>query len=190
MKKYILLIVLVFSFSAIYSQVVKQGERFENVTVIDNKVVFLKEVPLKKNYSKEFNYNLLKDWGKKNYGKDPFISSIRYDNKNFEIAAKSRIELLLPVNSKGVSEKVVMRYRINSFIFQDKCVLEVQNIAFIYQNQSSKERIPKVFSAENFITNEVIDSVGDYQELKVNTRKSALYYVNQLADDFAQVFAD
>lgn len=190
MKKYLISIILILSFSNIYAQIVKQGERFENIYVVDGKVVFLKEVPLKKNYSKDFNYSLLKDWAKKNYGKDAFISSVRYDNKNLEIIAKSRIELLLPANAKGVREKMTMRYRINGFIFQDKCVLEVREISYIYQNPDGSDRLPKVIRAEDFISNNVIDAVGDHQELKLNTRKSTLYFVNGLADDFAKVFAD
>lgn len=190
MKKNILLTVLLFSFSVIYSQIVKQDEKFVDVTEVENKVVFLKEVPLKKIYSKEFNYDLLKGWAKKNYGKDPFISSVRYDNKNFEIIAKSKIELLLPANSRGIREKVIMRYRINCFIFQDKCVLELRDISYNCQNTKDKEGLPKVIRAEDFITNKIIDAVADHQELKLNTRKSTLYFVNELTGDFAKVFAD
>lgn len=190
MKKYLVLIAFVFSFTASYAQVVKQGQKFEDVTEVNGKVVFLKEIPLKKGFSKDFNFQLLRDWAKKNYGKDPFISSVRYDVKNYEIIAKSRIELLLPANSKGVREKMTMRYRVNAFIFEDKCVLELTEMTYMYQNTSPDDKLPRVIRAEEFITNKVIDANGDYQELKLNTRKSTLYFINELAEEFTSVFAN
>jgi hypothetical protein len=190
MKKYLVLIVFMLLFTASYAQVVKQGQKFEDVAVVNGKVVFLKEIPLKKNFSKDFNFKLLKDWARKNYGKDPFISSVRYDEKNYEIIAKSRIELLLPANSKGVREKMTMRYRVNGFLFQDKCVLEITDISYMYQNTSGEDKLPRVIRAEEFITNTIIDANGDFQELKLNTRKSTLFFINELANEFTEVFAD
>lgn len=190
MKKYLILMISVLSFTVSYAQIVKKGETFTDISVVEGKVVFLKEVPLKKGFSKDANYELLKDWAKKNYGKDPFISSVRYDGKNYEIIAKSRIELLLPANSKGVREKMTMRYRVNGFLFQDKCVLEVRDISYMYQNTSGEDKLPKVIRAEEFITNDIIDANGNFQELKLNTRKSTIYFVNELAQEFSEVFAN
>jgi len=190
MKKYLFFVVCMFCFSMGYAQIVRQGEAFNDVSVVNGKVVFLKEIPLKKGFSKDANYELLKDWAKKNYGKDPFISSVRYDAKNYEIIAKSRIELLLPANSKGVREKMIMRYRVNGFLFQDKCVLEIREITYMYQNNSGEDKLPKVIRAEEFITDEIIDGNGDFQELKLNTRKSTLYFINELSKEFTSVFAN
>ena len=190
MKKYLILFLFIFSFSMSYGQIVKQGESFNTIPVVNGKVVFLKEIPLKKGFSKDANYELLKDWAKKNYGKDPFISSVRYDARNFEIIAKSRIELLLPANSKGAREKMTMRYRVNGFLFQDKCVLEIRDITYMYQNTSGEDKLPKVIRAEEFITDDIIDANGDFQELKLNTRKSTLYFINELTEEFSSVLAD
>ncbi|MDR1089447.1 MAG: hypothetical protein LBL79_00080, partial [Prevotella sp.] len=99
-----------------FAQVVKLGERFTKVPVIEEKVTFIKEIPMKDGISASDNYKLLKQWATDNYGRDPFISSVRYDGVNQEFIAKSRIELLLPANSKGVREKMIMRYRINGFL--------------------------------------------------------------------------
>ncbi len=100
MKKVLIYLVASLLSSASFAQVVKQGEKFTSVPLIEGKVTFLKEIPVKQGLSPEENYKLLKEWAIVNYGKDPFISSVRHDSNNQEFIAKSRIELLLPANRK------------------------------------------------------------------------------------------
>jgi hypothetical protein len=171
-----------------FSQVVKQGEKFTEVPLVEGKVTFLKEIPSRKEVSKELNYAILKEWAIINYGKDPFISSVRHDEKNSEFIAKSRIELLLPANSKGVREKMVMRYRINGFLFQDKCVLEITEISYLYENSKNNTLLPRVIRAEDFITDTAIGTRDNIHEYKENTRKSTLYFLNEVAKDFESRF--
>ncbi len=171
-----------------FSQVVKQGEKFTEVPLVEGKVTFLKEIPSRKEVSKESNYAILKEWAIINYGKDPFISSVRHDEKNSEFIAKSRIELLLPANSKGVREKMVMRYRINGFLFQDKCVLEITEISYLYENSKNNTLLPRVIRAEDFITDTAIGTRDNIHEYKENTRKSTLYFLNEVAKDFESKF--
>jgi hypothetical protein len=171
-----------------YAQVVKLGERFTKVPVIEEKVTFLKEIPVKKDISIQANYKLLKSWATDNYGRDPFISSVRHDDVNNEFIAKSRIELLLPANSKGVREKMVMRYRINGFLFQDKCVLEITDISYLYENSNKNRLLPRVIRAEDFITDKAIAVDDELLEYRINTRKSTLYFLEELSKDFEAKF--
>lgn len=168
-----------------FAQITRQGQIFTTIPVVDNKVVFIREVPQKKGLSSEASYNTIRDWAKNNYGRDPFISSIRYDAKNLEIIAKSKVELLLPSNSNGVREKMIMRYRINVFIFQNKCVMEVTEISYLYENTKyNSSTLPKVIRAETFISDNAVGIHDELRELRINTRKSTLYFLNELAKDF------
>lgn len=178
-----LLIIVCFLFSITsFAQVTNRGNKFTEVYEVDGKVVFIKEIQSKSNLSTESVYAILKNWAKDNYGKDPFISSVRYDGENHEIIAKSRIELLLPANSKGEREKIVMRYRVNSFIFQEKCILEITELVYLYDNPKKAKILPRVSRAEDLITDSAIAINDNVSELRANTRKSTLYFLNELAD--------
>lgn len=190
MKKYLLHIICCLLSVAGYAQVVHEGEKFTAVPVVDGKVTFLKEIPLKAGISKEANYKILKDWAIVNYGKDPFISSVRHDTKNQEFIAKSRVELLLPVNAKGIQEKMVMRYRINGFIFQDKCVLEITEISYLYENANKNKLLPRVIRAEEFITDDAIAKDDNVKEYKEKTRKGTLYFLDETSEDLEKKFTD
>ncbi|MDR3059347.1 MAG: hypothetical protein LBU84_14570 [Prevotella sp.] len=187
MKKILLYITCSLLSITCFSQVVKQGEQFTKVPVLEEKVIFMKEIPLKSGLSAEDNYKLLKEWAGINYGKDPFISSIRYNLDNKEFIAKSRIELLLPANSKGEREKMIMRYRVNGFIFQDKCVLEIIDISYLYENSGKGNLLSRVIRAEDFITDKALED-NNHLEIKTNTRKSTLYFLNELGANFENKF--
>lgn len=163
-----------------FAQIVKDGDSFADVVTVDGNVVFIKEINLQTKSPATFSK--LKDWAKENFGKDPFVSSVRYDQKNEEIIAKSRIELLLPPDSKNVREKVVMRYRLNAFLFQNKCVIEVKSIS--YMLDSSKKTIAgqAVVKAEDMIADGAIKAEDPLAELKANTRKSTIYFLNELVE--------
>lgn len=188
MKKTLLFIICSLLSTTTFAQVVRLGEKFTSVPVVDDKVTFFKEIPTSKENTPEINYKLMTDWAGENYGKSPFVSSIRYDKKNKEFIAKSRIELLLPANAKGVREKMVMRYRINGFIFQNKCVLEITDISYLYENSSPNIVLPRVIRAEDFITDKAIGMVDEIQELRNNTRKSTLYFLDEICTDFEKSF--
>ena len=188
MKKLLLFFIYTIIPTICFSQAVKQNEKFAEVPVVQGKVIFLKEIPLKKNISKEENYEILKKWATVNYNKNPFISSVRHDPKNHEFIVKSREELILPANSKGAREKIVMRYRINGFLFQDKCVMEITEIAFMTENNQNKEQLSKFIRAEDFITNEAISIKDEIAEYRINTRIVMLEYLNKIAKDFENQF--
>lgn len=188
MKKFLIYIVCSLISVTCFAQVIKQGQKFTSIPVFEGKVTFIKEIPAKPNLSIEDNYKILKDWAGTKYGKDPFISSIRYGYQNHEFIAKSRIELLLPADSKGVREKMIMRYRVNGFLFQDKCVLEITDISYLYENSGKGNLLTRIIRAEDFITNDAIKASDGFQELKVNTSKSTLYFLNELNEDFENIY--
>lgn len=170
-----------------FAQVTKQGEKFETIPVVEDKVIFIKEIPLKYELSAEDNYKQLRDWAAANYGKDPFVSSIKYNFNNKEFVAKSKVELLLPANSKGEREKMIMRYRINGFIFRTKCVLEITDISYLYENSGKGNLLSRIIRAEDFITDKALED-DTFLEIKTNTRKSTLYFLNELGANFENKF--
>lgn len=186
MKKLLFIIIATLLTINATSQITRQNELFTNVILINNKVAFVKEVTVDEQTTKK-NYGILKEWAKKNYGKDPFISSARYDDKKNEILANSRIELILPENRFGVREKMVMRYRINGFLINDKCVLEITDLSFLHENSKDK-KLPRVIRAEDFISDRSIAIDDDLKELRVNTKKSTLYFLNALGKEFEELF--
>lgn len=185
-KKIILILAIItFTFSKGYSQELIQNEKFTYAPIYNNKVVFIKEIPLI-NPDMETNFHNLKEWGKLNYSTDVMISSIRYDNKNKEIIVKSKIELILPPNHAGIKEQVLMVYRLNAFLFEKKCVLEIKSITYNYNNKNSK--VPqKNFKAEELITENALQIKDNLQEFRINTQKSTLYFLNGLANELSKV---
>lgn len=188
MNRLFLSIVFSFLSTLCFAQVVRQGEVFTDVFIVDDKVAFIKEIPLVANTTLEANFKVLNEWAKVNYGKDPFVSSVRSDSKKKEIISRSRVELLLPVNSGGIREKIIMRYRVNGFLYQDKCVLEITDIAYLYENQDKAKQLPKVIRAEEFIINDALLIKDDLQEFRINTRKSTLFFLNDLAKNLETHF--
>lgn len=168
-----------------YSQELIQNEKFTYAPIFNNKVVFIKEIPLI-NPNMGSNFHNLKEWGKRNYSTDIMISSIRYDNKNNEIIVKSRIELILPLNNQGLREKVLMTYRLNAFLFENKCILEIKNVTFNYNNKKSKIS-QKNFKADELITEDALRIKDNLQEFRINIQKSTLHFLNELADELSKV---
>ncbi|MDD4846272.1 MAG: hypothetical protein PHV67_06670, partial [Petrimonas sp.] len=81
---------------------------FTAVPVVNGKVVFQQFIHIDRELAADQRYALLYKWGKDNYAGNPLLSGIRFDDKARSITVGSKIELLLPQNSNGVREKVVM----------------------------------------------------------------------------------
>lgn len=189
MNKLLLIVIsILFSLSG-HAQIVRKGELFTKVDEVGGKVVFIKEIPIKSNKTLNDNYQRLKEWAKENYARDPFISSIRHDSKNHEFVAKSKIELLLPQNSKGIREKMIMRYRVNGFIIDGKCVLEITDISYLHESSKQSEvKLPRIIKAEVFITDKAIAIKDEFSEIRENTRKSTIFFINQLTQNFELLY--
>lgn len=162
-----------------------QSAKFNDVAVVNAKVVFTKDIMPAQRLSNGALYEKLNEWAVNNYGKDPFISSLRSDPKNEQIIVKSRIELSLPAN-RGTNEKMIMRYRINAMVRNGKYIFEITEISYLYEN-SNEKRLPKVIRAEDFITDGA-QRQDDLSDLRMNTRNRTLQYVNKMSENLDVVF--
>lgn len=185
MKKIYFTLILSFFLLSVNGQSV-----FSDVTVVNGKVVFQQFVHIDQGLSIDQRYSLLYKWGKDNYTGNPLLSGIRFDDKNKSITVSSKIELLLPQNSNGVREKVVMNYRFDASVTNAGLSLVVRDIN--YQNSQSKGSsiFPKTFTAEDTITPSAISSSPQSEkEFRVNTQRSTLYFLNELYSDLSQIFS-
>ncbi len=157
------------------------NEPVKNISVRDGKVVLEKEMAL--DIDSNTGYQLLKMWTKDNYGRDPFISSVRFDNQDNFVTIKSRIELLLPPDSKNVREKIVMRYRIDARVEGRKCILVFKDISYMYENPQKPDVLPRLSKAEDLITDQALSIKDNRSELRSNIKKSTLYFVNETCED-------
>lgn len=186
MKKLFILLSLIILPLLSYSQIVKSDEVFENVYTFDGKVVFIKQIqPGSSNLDK--NYFALKEWARINFAKDPFNSSVDYNDKSKKITAQSRIELLLPENEKGVREKIIMKYRLNGFFDGDLCIVEISNISFINDSKANVNTLQQKIKAEDLITDQAILINDTNKETRTNVRKNALYFFNDLVNSLQNV---
>lgn len=185
MKKYIFTIVMLL---AMMFQT-KAQSAFTSVPVLNGKVVFQQFIHVNEGLSLDQRYALLYKWGKDNYAGNPLLSGIRFDDKAKSITVSSKVELLLPQNSNDVREKMLMNYRFDATITNAGCMLVVRDIT--YQNNQSKGStfFPKAYTAEEFITDAAVSSAsGTDKELKTNTQKSTLFYLNELYNDLSKIF--
>lgn len=188
MKKILFLIGLAFSFLVSNAQTHIENV-FTTVTEINGKVVFQQFIHTPQGLNEDQSYAILYKWGKDNYANNPLLSGIRFNEKDRSITVSSKVELILPENSQGAREKMLMNYRFDAEITNAGCVLKVRDITYQTVREKGKSFFPKASSAEEMITDNVINSVSDDKELKGNLRKSTLYFLNELYNDLKKEFS-
>ena len=181
-KKILSLISILCITLTIHSQNIFQNNKFTSIPILDGTAVLLKEIPLKNNNLNK-SFSSLQNWGKINFGNEPLVSSIRVISKDRIIYCQSKVELLLPKDKKGVREKVMMSYKLDAFLINNKCVLEIKDIKYNISKQQSLDLIKTHFSAEEMVSNNAIQTNDKLKELRNNTRASTLYFFNNLADN-------
>lgn len=186
MKKTLLHILLLFCFVSAFSQVYKQGQLFRNVNLINGQVAFVKEITIPENMKTDA-YFTLRSWGKSNYAKDPFTSSIAYSEKSKEIIATSKIDFVLPDTENQKGEKVTMSYKLNAYIDPNNCVVEISDIKFSLSN-AKKYEVAKTLSAENFVSNDALRINDALQSIRQDTKKYMLNYFNDLCINLERTF--
>ncbi len=156
---------------------------FTSVPEVNGKVVFQQFIHTHQSLSEDQSYAILYKWGKDNYASNPLLSGIRFNDSDQSITVSSKVELLLPENSQGVREKMLMNYRFDANITNVGCVLKVRDITYQTVREKGKSIFPKSTSAEEMITENAINSVSDDKELKQNLRKGTLYFLNELYNE-------
>ena len=186
MKNILFILIVLLSYIPVSAQITKSDQLFSNITTFDGKVVFVKEIKLKDN-NLEKSYLTLKEWGKFNFAKDPFNSSINYDDKNRKITARSRIELLLPENGKSIREKHIMKYRLDAFIKDNLCIVEITTISYINDAKANNNTLPQKIKAEDLITDKGISINDSNKDTRLNIRKNTVYFFNDLVNSLQNV---
>lgn len=162
---------------------------FTTVPVVNGKVVFQQFIHIDQELTADQRYALLYKWGKDNYAGNPLLSGIRFDDKARSITVGSKIELLLPQNSNGVREKVIMNYRFDASITNAGCMLVVRDVTYQNSQSPNSSFFPKTFTAEETIASTAISAAsGLDKEFKTNTQKSTLFYLNGLYNELSKIF--
>lgn len=189
MKKSIILLSALFilTFNALGQNM--EDDVFTTVTTISGKVVFQQFIHANQNLSEDQKYAVLYKWGKDNYSSNPLLSGIRFDDKARSITVSSRVELLLAPDSKGNREKMTMNYRFDANVSTAGIMLTIRDITYLHENfQSGNSVFPKAYSAEEMITDSAINSDTNLRELRANTQKGTLIYLNKLYNELVKVF--
>ena len=182
MKRCLFIIGLAFMFLGSKAQTQNENV-FTSVPEVNGKVVFQQFIHTHQGLNEDQSYAILYKWGKDNYASNPLLSGIRFNDKDKSITVSSKVELLLPENSQGVREKMVMNYRFDANITNVGCVLKVRDITYQTVREKGKSFFPKTSSAEEMITESAVNSVSEEKELKDNLRKGTLYFLNELYND-------
>lgn len=189
MRKYILAIITLMA--SVFTMHAQQdfGPAFSKVPVVNGKVVFQQFIHTDKELTADQKYALLHKWGKDNYTGDPMLSGIRFNDKDQSITVSSKAEFSLPANSKGVREKMLMNYRFDVSITNGGCLLVVRDITYQNVQNNSGSFFPKTYSAEEMITDAAVSSAsGETKELRSNTQKSTVTFLNKLVEKLNGIF--
>ena len=161
---------------------------FTTVPVVNGKVVFEHFLLADQTGNANQRYAKLQNRAKKTFTGNPLLSGIRYDDKAQSVTVSSKAELLLPANSAGVKEKMIMSYRFDATITNAGCLLVVRDITYQPAKKELGFFFPKIYPAEETITDQVIAANGSERELRANLRKETLLLLNKLNADLSQAF--
>jgi len=186
MKKYYLtLSLLIISLFSIEGQI---DAGFTSVPVVNGKVVFEQFILADQGLTADQKYALLQKWSKGKFTGSPLLSGIRFDDKARTVTVSSKAELLLPANKAGVREKVMMNYRFDASIANAGCMLVVRDITYQSVQKDGASFFPKVFTAEQTVTDQAVNAAGTEGEWRNNTRTETLKFLNNLYSELSAVF--
>jgi len=110
----------------------------------------------------------------------PLLSGIRYDDKSQTVTVSSKAELNLPADKAGVRDHMLMSYRFDATVTNAGCVLVVRDITYQNARREAGSFFPKIYTAEETITDQALSVKSDEGELKSNLRKETLRMLNKL----------
>lgn len=162
----------------------QSNNAFTTVTVVNGKVVFEQFIPIipsEKSMSTDQRYIQLQNWAKKTFAGNPLLGGIRYDEKARTVTVSNRSEI-------GRPEKMVMSYRFDVSVNNAGCMLVIRDISYQSAKGNDASFFPKVYTAEQTITDQSINSAGGEAEWRKELRSETLKVFNKLAADFGAVF--
>lgn len=184
MKRILFIIGLIFPFISISVNAQGQKENvFTTVPEVNGKVVFQQFIHTHQGMNEDQSYALLYKWGKDNYAGNPLLAGIRFNEKDRSVTVSSKVELLLPENSKGEREKMMMNYRFDANITNAGCMLIVRDVTYQSIREKGKSVFPRPTTAEELIVDNAINSNSGEREFRSNLRKGTLYFLNELYND-------
>jgi hypothetical protein len=157
-----------------------------SVPVVNGKVVFEQFLPAEQTDNASQRYIKLQDWAKKTFTGNPLLLGIRFDDKAQSVTVSSKAEILLPANTSGGQEKMIMSYRFDATITNAGCLLVVRDITYQPAKKDSGSFFPKIYPAEETITDQAVATSSNEREMRVNLRKETLRLVNKLNSDLSQ----
>jgi len=186
MKKYILsLSIMVITLFNVNGQI---DEGFTTVPVVNGKVVFEQFILADQDVGADQKYALLQKWGKERFTGNPMLSGIRFDDKSRSVTVSSRAELILPANREGVKEKIIMSYRFDASITNAGCMLVVRDLTYQSTQKDAASFFPKVYTAEQTITDQAVNASGEEGLWKNNIRKETITILNGLYSELSAIF--
>lgn len=186
MKKTILSILLL---AAIAINLSGQNDKgFNSVPIVNGKVVFEQFIMTNPSQTPEQNYAQLQNWVKTKYNGSPLLSGIRFDEKTNFATVSSGTNLILPANSAGVKEEMIMNYRFDVSITGGGCMLVIRDITYQSAKKDNQSFFSKKITAEQTITDQAVNSPGTEGELRSNLRKASLDYFNRLYSELNSQF--
>jgi len=183
MKRILFIISLVFSFSVAVNAQTEKENVFTSVPEVNRKVVFQQFIHTHQGLNEDQSYALLYKWGKDNYAGNPLLSGIRFIDKDKSLSVSSKVELLLPEDSQGVRQKMMMNYRFDATITNAGCLLVIRDVTYQDVKDKGRNFFPRLIAAEDMITDSSVNSDSDSKELKANLRKGTLFFLNEFYND-------
>jgi len=156
---------------------------FSSVPVVNGKVIFQQFIPNTDGANAAQQYTRLQQWGKNRFQGKPLLSGIRFDDKGRSVTISAGEELRLPANAGGGN--VTMRYRFDTSVTNAGYTLVIRDITYQSEQPGSTSVFPKTYSAEQMITDQAVSAAGEEKELKNNTRKATLAFLNTLYEELS-----
>lgn len=159
----------------------QEGNAFTTVPVVNGKVTFEQFIPVAQGLSADQKYSLLQRWAKENFADNPLLAGIRYDEKARTVTVSNRTDLKMP-------EKVIMSYRFDATVTNAGYMLVVRDIAYQDAHKNAASFFPKVYTAEQTITDQAVNMTGTEGEWRKEIRKETLQTLNRLFAGLAGIF--
>jgi len=189
MKKYIVTTILILIIGFQLKAQNRTEQVFTSVPVTNGKVVFRQFIYTGSELSLKQKYDLLCQWAKNNYTKDPYLISLRFNNENLSITVSSKVEFILPENKGGKNTKMLMSYRFDASVTNAGCMFVVRDI--YYEQADAKDSSSPIvaYPAEEMITNSAISSsTGEQKELRTALQQQTLTFLNALYNNLSGIF--